>query len=81
MKVKDIINYTCYVETEQCILCEICEEICPNNSVFVERIHQGLVGDLVIDVTIDPIFCDACGDCIRICPTNAIKMRRREEWE
>jgi len=57
------------IQTEQCIACGKCMEICRFEAVSL----TGSANEL-IDKTyrIDPIDCEGCGACVRVCPEGAI---------
>lgn len=56
-------------ETDECIGCGACEEICPVDAVR-------MVDDVA---TVDNDWCIGCGVCAVSCPTGAISIRRRSE--
>ena len=54
--------------TEECINCDVCEPVCPNNAIFQ--------GDSIFEIR--PDFCTECvghfsePQCVAICPVNCI---------
>jgi ferredoxin len=50
------------VQSEPCIGCGMCEQVCPNNAISVQN------GIAVIDYD----KCTSCGQCMDICPVDAI---------
>ena len=57
------------IDLKSCKACGICEEVCPDNSVYEE------------DETycIDYDYCKGCGLCAYECPTDAIEMVPEEK--
>jgi len=55
------------INTEQCMLCGICESVCRFNAIS--------------DLTIDPIACERCGVCAHMCPEDAIDMKDEVDGE
>jgi len=51
------------IDTEKCLLCSACEDICPNGAITV--------GDTVV---IAAGKCSGCGACVRVCPNEAIRL-------
>ncbi|WP_365970757.1 4Fe-4S binding protein [Halodesulfovibrio sp.] len=52
---------TLAVDHTRCIQCKICQKICPNNAIVLEKV-----------VRIDSGKCRQCGACVVECPSNAI---------
>lgn len=56
--------------TEECINCDVCEPVCPNNAIY-----QG-----EITYVIDPLRCTECvghfnePQCVAICPVDCIPI-------
>ena len=54
--------------TDECINCDVCEPVCPNNAIFQ--------GDSIFEIR--PDFCTECvghfsePQCVAICPVNCI---------
>jgi Formate hydrogenlyase subunit 6/NADH:ubiquinone oxidoreductase 23 kD subunit (chain I) len=67
-------NPVAIIIDEECILCEMCADICPEEVIIVDALEQGLVGRLVYNVDIIQELCDGCGRCVDICPSDAIKL-------
>ncbi|MEA1973034.1 MAG: 4Fe-4S binding protein, partial [Candidatus Cloacimonadota bacterium] len=59
---------TIFVNSEECIGCELCIDICPVNAI------EMVDGKAVIDID----RCNNCGECTYVCPTNAIYMETIE---
>jgi len=55
-------------DTDQCIACGACEEICPVEAVTVEDFAE-----------VDPDWCIGCGVCVGVCPVECISITRRVE--
>jgi len=55
------------VNDEECIVCGICESVCPADPCVFE------MGDETANV-VNPDACTDCGECVENCPTDAIKM-------
>lgn len=54
------------IDLELCKACGICEEVCPDNAVYVEEeIYY-----------IDYDYCKGCGLCAYECPADAIEIVR-----
>lgn len=79
-KIKHNMKYTCEIQEDKCILCEMCVDRCPFNCIYTDSERIGFT-DFLLEVWIDPVFCEVCGDCISICPNDAIIVRERKEWE
>ena len=57
------------IDLELCKTCGICEEVCPDNAVYVEdEIYY-----------IDYEYCKGCGLCAHECPVDAIEMVPEEK--
>ncbi|WP_315043406.1 YfhL family 4Fe-4S dicluster ferredoxin [Faucicola mancuniensis] len=54
--------------TEECINCDVCEPVCPNEAIYV--------GELIYEI--DPQLCTECvghfdvPQCVEICPVDCI---------
>ena len=54
--------------TDQCINCDVCEPVCPNNAIYA--------GELIY--VIDPSLCTECvghfdePQCVQVCPADCI---------
>jgi coenzyme F420-reducing hydrogenase delta subunit/Pyruvate/2-oxoacid:ferredoxin oxidoreductase delta subunit len=55
-----------HVETEKCISCGDCVEICPEEAIQLKSAPR--VADLSVDK------CSGCGACVVVCPTLAISI-------
>ncbi|MHA1303318.1 MAG: nitroreductase family protein [Candidatus Heimdallarchaeaceae archaeon] len=64
------------IDSEKCIKCESCVQICLVNLFSVEKL-QDMRKKIVFDDTYK--FCFRCGHCISICPTKAIDYEGAEE--
>ncbi len=51
-----------------CILCGICEHICPQEAILIEK-------DAVGKVFFNPMLCVGCKECIKACLYNAISIK------
>ena len=51
------------VDTERCILCGICADVCPKEAIAV---------DDTIEINLDR--CDGCGTCAAECPNSVISL-------
>ncbi|MBB3048330.1 ferredoxin [Litorivivens lipolytica] len=56
--------------TDECINCDVCEPVCPNNAIYMgEEIYE-----------IDPDFCTECvghfdeAQCVTVCPVDCIPV-------
>ncbi|WP_165060131.1 MULTISPECIES: 4Fe-4S binding protein [unclassified Adlercreutzia] len=52
---------------EECILCGMCQRVCPCNCIVVDKKIRRWV--------IDPFSCVQCGSCVRACPTKCLSMQ------
>ena len=59
---------TCRIESDQCVGCAICADVCRADALAMGR------EDLVPLWNIDQ--CNACSICVRQCPTGAIAVTR-----
>ena len=55
---------TAIVDTDKCIGCKLCVEICPSKAISVEKTAY-----------VDEAACKGCGTCAAACPVDAINMR------
>ena len=55
---------TAMVDTDKCIGCKLCVEICPSKAISVEKTAM-----------VDEASCKGCGTCAAACPVDAIDMR------
>ncbi len=53
------------INTNECISCGICEEVCRFNAISVIKKQY----------TVDPLSCEGCGYCARVCPVDAISNK------
>ena len=56
------INKTLKFVSENCINCNLCWTVCPDDAIIVDK-HGNMVG-------VDTDFCKNCGLCTKICPAN-----------
>lgn len=56
------------LESEKCIYCRMCENICPREALSVE----------VEEWILDPEKCIGCGICAKDCPAEAIEMKEED---
>lgn len=61
--------------TDECINCDVCEPVCPNNAIFQgEEIYE-----------IDPNLCTECvghfdtPQCVQVCPVDCIPKNPEHE--
>ncbi|MDU5613089.1 MAG: 4Fe-4S dicluster domain-containing protein, partial [Slackia sp.] len=54
------------VEPQKCVLCSICQRVCPTNSIVVDKKGASW--------TINWFSCVICGECVRACPHDALDM-------
>jgi ferredoxin len=56
--------------TDECINCDVCEPVCPNNAIYQ--------GELIFEI--DPKKCTECvghfekPQCVEVCPVNCIPV-------
>jgi ferredoxin len=56
--------------TDECINCDVCEPVCPNNAIYL--------GPLIYEI--DPALCTECvghfetSQCVDICPVDCIPL-------
>jgi len=55
---------TAMVDTDKCIGCKLCVDICPSKAISVEKTAM-----------VDEASCKGCGTCAAACPVDAIDMR------
>ena len=53
-------------DVEKCILCSMCQKVCPCNCIKVEKAERRW--------EIEPFMCIQCGSCVRACPTKCLSM-------
>ncbi|AAM23432.1 NADH-quinone oxidoreductase subunit I [Caldanaerobacter subterraneus subsp. tengcongensis MB4] len=53
-------------DIEKCILCGICQRVCPSNCIQVDR-KEGTW-------KFEPFACIVCGACVDACPTKSLIM-------
>ena len=56
------------VDTERCILCGLCVDICPEQAIAMNEI-----------VEIDVDKCTGCGSCVAECPNSVIALSEMRE--
>ncbi len=59
-------NALARVDTELCIACGQCVEVCPTGAINLQEA-----------ATIDESRCVGCGSCVQECPTEAISLAER----
>ncbi len=56
--------------TDECINCDVCEPVCPNQAIYQ--------GDVIFEI--DPVRCTECvghfnePQCVAVCPVNCIPV-------
>ena len=55
--------FTASVDTDMCVGCGACQEVCPSGAISVEEI-----------AIIDPKRCIGCGRCVDQCPQGALAL-------
>ena len=61
--------------TDECINCDVCEPVCPNNAIYL--------GPLIYEI--DPALCTECvghfetSQCVDICPVDCIPLDPEHE--
>jgi ferredoxin len=56
--------------TDECINCDVCEPVCPNNAIYQ--------GESIFEI--DPAYCTECvghfdePQCVAVCPVNCIPI-------
>ncbi|MCD6039010.1 MAG: ferredoxin [Gammaproteobacteria bacterium] len=59
--------------TDECINCDVCEPVCPNNAISQ--------GEIIFEI--DPVRCTECvghfnePQCVAVCPVNCIPVDPR----
>jgi NADH-quinone oxidoreductase subunit I len=53
-------------DIEKCILCGICQRVCPSNCIEVDRKNGTW--------KFEPFACIVCGACVDACPTKSLVM-------
>ena len=80
-------DYNIIINSERCILCAGCVDICPYGCIQMISLDQIESDEAVIDLShvkqgaaliLDETYCIRCGLCIGRCPTGAIEMERFE---
>jgi formate dehydrogenase major subunit len=80
-------NYNITVDSERCILCAGCVDVCPYGCIQFLSLNEIESDETVLDLAhikqgtalvLDETFCIRCGLCVQRCPTEAIEMRRFE---
>ncbi|MDK2972975.1 MAG: hypothetical protein PWP23_2730 [Candidatus Sumerlaeota bacterium] len=59
------------IETERCVACGKCQEVCRFSAVHCDGPGNGVVAKTY---RIDPIACEGCGVCAWFCPAKAIEL-------
>jgi MinD superfamily P-loop ATPase len=55
---------TLSVDKDKCMLCGVCEAVCPKNAISVFQSQ----------VEISKDRCSGCGECVGSCPVEAMKL-------
>ncbi|MBW1946125.1 MAG: 4Fe-4S binding protein [Deltaproteobacteria bacterium] len=56
-------NFKAFVDSESCVGCGTCQEVCPAGAISVEEIAR-----------VDPKRCIGCGCCVDQCPQGALVL-------
>jgi 2-oxoacid:acceptor oxidoreductase delta subunit (pyruvate/2-ketoisovalerate family) len=59
-------DFKAVVDSDRCVACGICEEVCPEGAIVVNRAAR-----------VDPWRCKGCGTCVDVCPQGALYLRAR----
>lgn len=78
-----------YVDSDLCINCKKCEEVCPLETesefnLFSKRkaIYTPYPFAIPNTYVIDDKLCNKCGECVKVCPTDAINLEEKiKEYE
>jgi heterodisulfide reductase subunit A len=62
--VLDLEPTSAYVDSEKCIKCKLCVDVCPKKAISVKS-----------PAYVDEAACKGCGSCAAACPVDAIDMR------
>ena len=54
------------IDVDLCILCGMCQRVCPCDAIVVEKGPRTW--------TLDPFICVQCGSCVRACPKSCLVM-------
>src|ERR1700744_2662035 len=84
LPVPEVGRYQLDVESDDCIVCDLCAKICPVNCIYIETIKATEVIGQTSDGSkkmlyaakfdIDMAKCMYCGLCTIVCPTECIVM-------
>lgn len=62
-------------DMDSCIGCELCRQVCPKESLGLEKQGERTVPHVDLET------CSLCGLCATFCPTRAVTMVARNTWK
>ena len=70
-------NYIPVIDTDKCIGCGKCTNVCPMEAVAVS--DKNTVKRKIKHAEVNDKLCLGCGVCVKNCPVGAIRLERRKE--